>query len=243
MDDRIAAHGLSGAAISHRGLMLLGYQRTKQISRRARLAWEAGDPAPLDAEIRARGAAVFDGAAAEIHGEYLPVRAALTARGRSPARVIDIGCGQAINDAFLHRDFGSAITLVDIEDTPAQYHAWAAEGSGYAALADAVAFLVANGVPEDRITAINPVREPGRMAGLGADLVTSLFSCGFHYPVGAYGDLFCNTVSSGGLVLLDLRRRYLKRPDAALERLMAAAGGRMESVLKMEKSERILFGG
>ncbi|MFN6980040.1 MAG: hypothetical protein ACK4OP_18055, partial [Gemmobacter sp.] len=44
-------HGLTMAGITHRGLMLLGYQRTKQISRRSRLAWEAGDPAPLDAEV------------------------------------------------------------------------------------------------------------------------------------------------------------------------------------------------
>ena len=235
--DAAPAHGLDGTTIGHRGLMLLGYQRTKQISRRSRLAWEAGDPAPLDAEVRARGAAVFDGAAAEIHAEYLPVRSALTARGRNPASVIDIGCGQAINDAFLYRDFGCAITLVGIEETPAQYHARAGEGSGYDALADSVAFLRANGVPADRLAAINPRREPGRIDGLAADLVASLFSCGFHYPLGDYADLFCTTVAQGGFVLLDLRRRYLKRPDAALERPIAAADGWQETVLRMEKSD------
>jgi hypothetical protein len=238
MDHR-TVHGLTPAGISHRGLMLLGFQRTKQISRRSRLAWEAGDPAPLDAEIRERGAAVFDGAAAEIHAEYVPIRDCLRRLGRHPARVIDIGCGQAINDAFLWRDFAPDIILVDIEETPAQYHHWAAEGSGYAALSDSVAFLVANGVPADRVAAINPLRAPERMERLAADLVTSLFSCGFHYPIGSYADLMGATIAGGGAVILDLRLRYLRRPDPALERLMAA--GRMETIIRLEKSERVIF--
>lgn len=239
--DGAPPHGLTAEGLSHRGLMLLGYQRTRHISRRARLAWEAGDPGPLDVEVRARGPAIFAGAAAEIHAEYLPLRAALGALGRTPAHVIDIGCGTAINDALLYRDFGARLTLVDIEETPAQYHAWSGAGSGYAALDDAAAFLAANGVPADRITTINPRREPGRLEGLEADLVTSLLSCGFHYPIGDYADLFCATVARGGLVVLDLRRRYRRNPDDALAQLMATAG-RVQTIHATEKSERVLFG-
>ncbi|MFN6978974.1 MAG: hypothetical protein ACK4OP_12675, partial [Gemmobacter sp.] len=172
-------------------------------------------------------------------GEYLPLRDCLRRLGRAPARAVDIGCGQAITDAFLWRDFGADLTLVDIEETPDQYHAWAAAGSGYAALADAQAFLIGNGVPAASVTTINP-RQPGARIPTSTDLAMSLFSCGFHYPIAEYAELFCATVEAGGAVVLDLRLRYLRRPDAALARLMALAGTQ-EQVFRLEKSERILF--
>jgi hypothetical protein len=230
---------IDGSAISHQGLMLLGYQRTKQISRKARLSLEAGEPGVLSDEITRRGPEVFTGALREIHAEYVPVRDLLRAEAIHPKRVVDIGCGQAINDVFLAADFSPQFTLIDIEDTPEKYHLWSHAGSGYAALKDAEAFLIANGVAADHVQTINPRRSPDAMAAVAGDLVTSLFSCGFHYPVGEYIDLMCRTIEQGGAVLLDLRQRYLASPDGALKRLLQS--GRQDIVLTMEKSKRILF--
>ena len=234
-----AVPDLDGSAVSQNGLMLLGYQRTKQISRAARLGWEAGNPAPLAAEIAQRGAEVFAGAVAEIWAEYLPLRAYLHKVGRAPTHVIDIGCGQAITDAFFADDFGCKISLVDIEMTDRQYHLWNEAGSGYGSLADARAMLETNGVAADRIATINPRLMPDGMTGLSGDMVTSFYSCGFHYPIADYAGLMSDTVASGGIVVLDLRRRYQNAPDAALKALTAAS--RQTVISEEPKAQRVAF--
>lgn len=229
---------LSDAAMSDAGIVLLGFQRTKQISQKARKARMAGDFGPIVEEVRARRRDIFHGAVREIHAEYRPLRAYLRDNGLAPRHVIDIGCGQAINDAFLSADFGCRFTLVDIEQTDAQYHGWAEAGSGYASLEDARAFLIDNGTPADRVITINPRKTPEAVAGLSGDLVTSLFSCGFHYPIDEYLDLFCRTVAEGGLVVMDFRKQYLRRNPPALQRLFAA--GQVHEIADDEKSKRLL---
>jgi len=212
---------ISGASFSTRGIMLLGYQRTRHISAAARDAWEAGDPSVLQAEAEARREAIFQAVLDEVASDYAPIRTALAALEKRPASVIDIGCGQALNDALLVQDFAPRLTLVDIEETFAQYHSWNAHGSGYASLAEAEAFLRENGATDVRV--INPRHDSEAIETLEADLVTSLLSCGFHYPVGEYLDLLLRTISAGGAVILDIRRRYLAAPDAALEALLSAS--------------------
>ena len=60
-------------------------------------------------------------------------------------------------------------------------------------------------MPAGKITTINPKTED--TAALGAfDLVISLASCGFHYPVGTYQDLFSRQISPGGGIVLDIRK-------------------------------------
>ncbi|MBZ4022133.1 hypothetical protein CKO11_06630 [Rhodobacter sp. TJ_12] len=232
---------ISGASLSTRGMMLMGYQRTKQVSPAARKAWEAGQPETLEAEVIARRDEIFTGTLQEVYDDYVPLRAALADMGRSPKTVIDIGCGQALNDALLVKDFGCAVTLVDIEETPSQYHNWNASGSGYASLAEAEAFLKANGAQQ--VTSINPLKSPEKMTALAsADLVTSLISCGFHYPIGDYVDLFLNTVNAGGLVVLDIRRRYHRNPDAALQKLLFESKQKMIESTE-HKAHRLIFHG
>lgn len=230
---------LDGRALSRHGLMLLGYQRTRNISRNSRLAWEAGDDGPLAAEVAARGEEIFSGAVAEIWQEYRPMRDYLRATGRHPATAIDIGCGQAIADAFLLRDFGCHLTLVDIEQTEGQYHLWNDQGSGYASLAEARAFLQANGASPDRLVTVNPRHTPEAVAALSADLVTSSYSCGFHYPIAEYLGLMLATVAQGGVVVLDMRRRYQRNPDSALTSLLSES---RQSVISEEpKAQRVAF--
>ena len=230
---------LDGSVISHRGMMLMGYQRTGHVSRRARLAWEAGDPSVLDAEVRARRDAIFADIATTIADEYAPVRSYLHRRGLAPRHVVDIGCGAAIAEALLKQDFDLRATLVDIEETPEQYHFWSEQGAGYASLAEAKAFLMANGFKASDLTLVNPRKAPAAMAKVKGDLVTSFFSCGFHYPVGDYVDLMRATMDAGGTVILDLRGRYLAAPDAALTRLIEDAD--IETLIEMPKSRRMAF--
>jgi SAM-dependent methyltransferase len=225
--------------LSDRAIMLLGFQRTKQISRKARLAWMSGDEQPLKSEVAERRDAIFAGAIAETFPEYLPLRNALRERNTTPATVVDIGCGQGLTDAYLAQDFDPAFILVDIEETEEQYHFWADEGAGYASLEQAVAFLAGNGVAPDRIIAINPRKTPDAISDVKGDLVTSWYSCGFHYPVDDYLDVFLTTLADGGIVALDLRKRYLRKRPPALSRLLDAAT--VTTLYNDTKSTRVML--
>ncbi len=123
----------------------------------------------------------------------------------APARIADIGCGYAFADLFLHRRWGSEIVLIDIEESDSRHFGFAEEGAGYASLERARAFLLANGVPAEAITVINPRHEDvSKIAPV--DLAISLISCGFHYPAGTYEDFFKNNVNPGGAIVLDIRK-------------------------------------
>jgi len=216
---------------------LLGFQRTKHISIDAQAAWQRGDRAPLIAEAKARRREIILGAFLEIYREYLPTRRALG--GREVRHVCDIGCGQALNDVLLHKDYRPKFTLVDIERTERQYHNWAKDGSGYASLAAARALLVENGAAETDITLCNPAAAQWVQTGHGFDLVTSLYSCGFHYPVDAYLDLFLDTIGSGGAVVLDLRKGYATEEEGAIAALTRAS--ETTEIYHDRKSVRMLF--
>lgn len=236
MDD-LTALSLRHDSISDGSCALLGFQRTKQIAHKAKRAWEKGDSAPLLQEVKDRKDQIIQGAMLEIYQEYLPLKQVL-AKAKIKT-VCDIGCGQGINNIFLAADYDPSFTLVDIEKTDDQYHLWADSGSGYASLEAARNLLIENGVSADSIETLNPVSQDRDINLETFDLVISLYSCGFHYPVDDYADLLVNTVNKGGAVCLDLRRKYLKKGGDGLARLMAAAP--METVYEDNKSIRTLF--
>lgn len=243
MDNAILEKGsvkeLDGSVISHRGIMLMAYQRTDNISRQSLRSWEAGDPSHLDEEVRNRREEIFSQVVAAIGDEHLPVRNYLKAHGLTPHHVIDIGCGTGISNALLKQDHDLRATLIDIEETPAQYHKWNADGAGYASLADAKAFLCANGFKTSEVTTINPRKAAATLACVEGDLVTSFISCGFHYPVNDYVDLMLKTMKTGGTVILDIRHRYLRSPDEGLKALLG--GSDVTTLAKTPKYRRMAF--
>lgn len=231
------ALGLTFDCVTDEACALIGYQRTKQISRKARLAWEEGDQSVLRAQVAAKRDEIVRGAYLELYQEYLPMRDAF---GQSTVgSVCDIGCGQGINNLFLEKDFKPRFTLVDIETTPEQYHFWSDEGSGYAQLAFAEALLLENGVARSRLKLVNPRKTHWNQRRARFDLVTSLYSCGFHYPVDEYLTVMLHTLETGGQICLDLRRRYLKNPSKGLSHLLAVA--QVRTVYEERKSKRMLF--
>ncbi len=236
----LAKLGFTADSLTGFDLALLGYQRTKHISKGARLAWQDGDHAPLLQEVRQRGQEIFDGALLDAYREYIPLREFLRLRRRTPKSVIDIGCGQAVPDLFLQRDFKPRFTLVDIEETQEQFHFWAEKGSGYASLDSAQALLCGNGAAKNHVRTLNPLKEPGTLETLSADLVTSFYSCGFHYPVGEYLEIMLDTLNDGGLVCLDMRGHYLKRMPDELKQLEEAGG--MTVLFEDRRAKRVIYG-
>ena len=120
----------------------------------------------------------------------------------APRRLADIGCGQAFIDLLIYRQFGCDLILIDIEESSDVHFGFAEEGAGYADLANARAYLVANGVPDAAITTINP-RKTALADIASVDMAISLLSCGFHYPVETYDAFFKAQVSKA--ILLDCR--------------------------------------
>lgn len=143
---------------------------------------------------------ILDAVTAEIEdifGKIAPQIAAF-----APKRFADIGCGQAFIDLLVYRQFGCDLILIDIEETEGIHFGFNDTGAGYADLANARAFLVANGVPDTAITTINPRHAP--LEDLApVDMAISLLSCGFHYPVETYDAFFKTQVTKA--ILLDCR--------------------------------------
>ena len=122
----------------------------------------------------------------------------------APKRFADLGCGQAFIDLLIYRRFGCDLILIDIEATDGIHFGFNDTGAGYADLANARAFLVANGVPGPAITTINPRR--AKLEDLApVEMAISLLSCGFHYPVETYDGFFKTQVTKA--ILLDCRNQ------------------------------------
>ncbi len=233
----LAQLSLNYGSISDEDCMLLGYQRTKQISRRSRLQWEQGNQSVLADEVKTRKQSIIEGAFLEIYQEYIPFKQALGSKDIT--QVCDIGCGQGINDVFLARDFQPKFTLVDIEESPDMYHNWADSGSGYASLDAATSLLTANGVTTTDVVAINPTKDTIPVPANGFDLLTSFYSCGFHYPIDDYLDLMSKTIENGGYVCLDIRKRYLRKNTAALSQIIEMSD--VTEIYDEGKAARMLF--
>jgi SAM-dependent methyltransferase len=125
----------------------------------------------------------------------------------SVGRVLDIGCGLGGIDVFLHRHCsgGFDLTLLDREGRSGSFYGFQAEAAYYNSLAVARALLCANGVPDARIATADLDRDgfPGERP---YDLVVSLLSWGFHYPVDVYLSRVLAALAPGGVVIIDVRK-------------------------------------
>lgn len=115
--------------------------------------------------------------AADVAADFRMIAPHLPNRVRS---IIDIGCGMAGIDVYLKRRYPHArLTLLDGNGEKPVY-GFSARCAPYGNRRAANALLAANGVRADRWL------EAGHAGELRADLVISLLSWGFHYPLSAY---------------------------------------------------------
>lgn len=122
------------------------------------------------------------------------------------ARILDIGCGVAGIDLFLSRHYGHTadVWLLDKDGVSDVYYGFEDVASFYNSLDVARQFLELNGVSASRIHTVNMLNEafPG---GAVFDLVISLISWGFHYPVSTYIDQVYKTLAPNGSLIIDVR--------------------------------------
>lgn len=144
---------------------------------------------------------------ADMRDEYLSIREHLPT---SCSNILDIGCGVAGIDAFIHRHYGGECVhffLLDKSKTEKKvYYEFERRGAFYNSLSVARDLLVLNGVAEGNVTLLEATDANDIRIEREIDLAISLISWGFHYPVSTYLSQVCDVLSENGVLILDVRK-------------------------------------
>ena len=134
--------------------------------------------------------------------EYLPER---------PENILDIGCGVAGIDVMLTRHYGKEGKKVNFylldktELNKKVFYGLEKTAAYYNSLDIARDFLIANGVSNENIHTQEVTGDPV-FPGKQFDLVISLISWGFHYPVETYLEEVYGLLKPGGKLIIDVRK-------------------------------------
>ncbi len=186
---------------------------------------------------RQREGSVHSQYAVDMEQEYRTIAASLP---ETCASILDIGCGMAGIDLFLHRHYDALnqsprLCLLDKTAVESKvYYGFKGSGAFYNSLDLARQLLIQNGVPAGRVTTIEVPDSGSVDLPKPCDLVLSLISWGFHYPVEVYRDAVADALSESGVLILDVRTGTDGRESLA-ERF-----GRIESIVQTEKYDRLV---
>lgn len=181
--------------------MLTGYTG---LSRRFRLP----PSLVLHANVVLRRRAISAGYSRMIHDDFEMIRPHLPARIE---HMLDIGCGIAGLDVVLYQHYRSnpdlKITLLDHTDlcTVPRY-GFRERKEFYNALDISSAVLLHNNVPMSVFQTLDAADDEFPEGPL--DLVVSIASWGFHFPISTYLNRVHGALAPGGRVILDVRRGH-----------------------------------
>ena len=180
-----------------------------------------------------RGGAVRRAFNRDMANEYAEIAPHLPPRA---VAILDIGCGVGGIDVLLHRHYGTPrLYLVDRTHTSDKvYYGFAERGAFYNSFETTRRLLTGNRIPEKDLR-FREVNEECRLdVPEQVDLVVSLISWGFHYPVPVYADQVRALLRPGGRVILDVRKETDGR--AQLE----ARFPRVTTISETRKKERVV---
>lgn len=171
----------------------------------------------------------------DIANEYLSIKAFLPKKCSS---ILDIGCGVAGIDVFLanhyERDHPRLYLLDKTHVEKSVWYGLKNKGAFYNSLDIAKALLVENGVRGECVHVIEATDNNEINFDDKVDLVISLISWGFHYPVGTYLQKVRELLTDGGRLIIDVR----KGTDGV--DVISDAFGGVEVIADREKHLRIL---
>jgi len=125
--------------------------------------------------------------------------------------ILDIGCGMAGIDIFLFQHYQSD-TNIDYflfdktEINRKVFYGYKEKSAFYNSLILAKRFLTLNGIDESKIHTMEVPSNNKISIDISFDLVISLISWGFHYPLSQYLDDVYELLNDGGTLILDLRK-------------------------------------
>ena len=162
----------------------------------------------LQANVVLRRRAISAGYSRMIHDDFEMIRPHLPARIE---HMLDIGCGIAGLDVVLYQHYrsnpGVKITLLDhIDSYTVPRYGFPRRTEYYNALDVSTAVLRCNNVPTSSFQTLDAAADEFPEGPL--DLVLSIASWGFHYPVSTYSEQVHRALAPGGRAILDVRRGH-----------------------------------
>jgi len=138
--------------------------------------------------------------------EYDRIKDALPSKSES---ILDIGCGLALIDVFLYEHYGGLADIFLLDKTfiaHTVYYGYKPTGCYYNSLSFSREMLVNNGVSSDKIHCQEATPDNKINFLAKHDLIISLASWGFHYPVSTYLERAHKILNEGGVLIIDVRR-------------------------------------
>jgi hypothetical protein len=123
-------------------------------------------------------------------------------------RSLDIGAGVGGIDWFLYQHYRGSLDLHILDRdgvSDAVYYGFNPTAAKYNYLGQTAEFLERNGVPRAKLH-MHDVETSGFPTSIRFDLIVSLLSWGFHYPVDVYADAVAAVLSPSGTAILDVRK-------------------------------------
>src|SRR5262249_27500704 len=150
---------------------------------------------------------ILDEYCRQMNREWERLRPFLPARA---SRILDIGCGIGGMDEFAYRAYcpGGPVELflVDRNRFEGQvFYGFAKQGAAYNSLELSKKYLTAKGIPQRVLRTIN-VETSELPMGIQYDLIMSLLSWCFHYPVDVYLKYVKEHLAPDGTLIVDCRR-------------------------------------
>ncbi len=127
-------------------------------------------------------------------------------------KILDIGCGAAGIDCMISAHYTVKRSTPDFylldktELNPNVYYGLEEKASFYNSLSVAKSLLISNGVNPKRIYTQEATPDNKINFSVKFDLIVSLISWGFHYPVSVYLDLVYDVLKPGGVLIIDIRK-------------------------------------
>ncbi len=187
----------------------------------------------INVEARLRNAQIRSLYAEDISGEFSRIRSHLP---NSCSRILDIGCGVAGIDVFLSRYYNNDVDIYLLDKSTVSdrvYYLYEERGAFYNSLGVAKELLISNGIDKSRVTTLEATPSSDIDIDAPLDLVISLISWGFHYPVATYLDRVHALLRVGGRLILDVRK------GQGGEKLIGERFGQYEVLSRSPKSIRI----
>jgi SAM-dependent methyltransferase len=179
-------------------------QRYQTIAKKLRLPYQ---PYISSIETFLRGEKIKQGLVEQISNEYEIIKPYLHS---NVSRILDIGCGIAGIDILLYRHYGCSskldfFLLDKTEINKNVYYNLEKEATFYNSLQAAKLMLWSNGIDEKNIHLMS-VTPDYQINVSNIDLVISLISWGFHYPISVYLNKVYDLLNWGGQLILDVRK-------------------------------------
>jgi len=153
--------------------------------------------------------------------------------------ILDIGCGIGGIDVLLNEHYKNttpSIYLLDKTEMPKKvYYGLEERGCFYNSFEVVKDFLTKNGVKGKQIFTQEANEKNTIDFNATFDLIISLISWGFHYPVSTYLDQVYDKLSPGGVLIIDVRKSF-----GGIEALHEKFGN-MEVIQDAIKHSRVIF--